>query len=323
MRILITGAAGFVGGHLAEHLLHKGDHEVHGLGRRAVWPPALAHLTGRVRLHPVDLASADEIAALLHDLRPEWIFHLAGYANTGKSFREPAAAWAGNLLATFNLYEAVARAGLRPRILFASTGLIYGAPVGDCLCREDDPLEPASPYASSKAAADLLSYQVTRHPGLDVIRVRCFNMIGPRQSADYATANFARQIAAAEVGAQAPIIETGNLSGRRDLTDVRDVVRAFVALMESGATGAAYNAGSGVAHSMQEVLDRMRALARVRIEVRQQFDPARKGETDVSRADVSTLHAATGWRPNYTLDESLADLIDFWRRQAEPRRVGA
>jgi GDP-4-dehydro-6-deoxy-D-mannose reductase len=323
MRTLITGAAGFVGGHLAELLLRDGGHEVHGLGRRAAWPPALAHLTGRVRLHAVDLARADAIEALLRDLRPERIFHLAGYANTGKSFREPAAAWADNLQATFNLYEAVARTGLRPRILFASTGLIYGAPVGDCLCREDDPLEPASPYACSKAAADLLSYQVTRHPGLDVVRARCFNMIGARQAADYATANFARQIAAAEAGVQAPVIETGDLSGRRDLTDVRDVVRAFVALLESGATGAAYNAGSGVAHSMQEVLDRMRALARVRIDVRQQCDPARKGEAAVSRADVAKLHAATGWRPSYTLDESLADLIDYWRRQAEPRRVGA
>src|SRR5439155_26912686 len=152
----------------------------------------------------------------------------AGYANTGGSFRDPDRAWSENLTATRTLYDAVSRSGLRPRILFVSTGLIYGEPDRpDGACDERTTLKPASPYAASKAAADIVSYQYTRSHGLDIVRVRLFNQIGPRQPADYAVANFARQIAAAEAGRQEPVIETGDLSARRDITDVRDMVASF------------------------------------------------------------------------------------------------
>jgi GDP-4-dehydro-6-deoxy-D-mannose reductase len=315
MRILITGATGFVGGHLVERLL-GGNHEIHGLSRRAAWPAEWAHLEGRVQLHAADLNCPLETLAALQSIRPDWIFHLAGYANTGKSFAEPDAAWRGNWQATFHLYESIARLGCRPRVLYASSGLIYGNPDGgDRICRETDALYPASPYAASKAAADLLSYQVTRSPGLDVIRVRCFNQIGSRQSPDYATANFARQIAAIERQAQPPVLMTGDLSGQRDLTDVRDMVRAFVALMERGQSGAAYNAASGVTHSMQSVLERLQALSATPVEVRQRLDPERRADTAVARADIHKIQAATGWRTEYTLEQSLADLLEYWRHR--------
>jgi GDP-4-dehydro-6-deoxy-D-mannose reductase len=317
MRILITGATGFVGGHLAERLLSEGGHELHGLARHSVWPDALQHLGGSIALHSVDLLEAASVDEVLHAVRPEWIFHLAGYANTGGSFREPEKAWQSNWGATFRLYDAIARWGGRPRTLFTSTGLIYGSQVhGEQACSESDPLFPASPYAASKAAADLLSYQVTCHPGLDVVRIRCFNQFGPRQSADYATANFARQIAAIEKGTQAPVLETGDLSGQRDLTDVRDMARALIAVMRDGKSGEVYNAGTGTARSIRTVLDKMLAQARVRIEVRERIDPQRKQDTSVSRADVRKLQAATGWRPEYPLEETLADLLSYWRRQA-------
>ena len=315
MRILITGATGFVGGHLVERL-NDGTHELHGLSRRAAWPSEWAHLEGSIPLHAVDLSRPDQIESLLQALRPEWIFHLAGYANTGKSFREPREAWAGNWQATFNLYEAIAKVGIEPRILFTSTGLIYGNAddgAGEQICRETDPLYPASPYAASKAAADLLSYQVSCHPGLDVVRVRCFNQIGPRQSPDYATANFARQIAAIEFGNQEPLLETGDLSGQRDLTDVRDMVRAFISLMREGKAGAAYNAGSGTTHSMRSVLERMLAMAKVPIDFRERIDPARRADTAISRGDIAKLQTATGWQPEFSLDRSLGDLLDYWR----------
>jgi len=320
MRILITGATGFVGGHLVERLLESG-HELHGLSRRGKWPAEWSHLDGLVRLHAVDLNEPAVAHSALRAIRPEWIFHLAGYANAGLSFREPDKAWAGNLQATLHLYEAVSRSGLRPRILFASTGLAYGASEGGQPCRESDAFHPASPYAASKAAAEMLSCQVACSPGLDVLRVRCFNQIGPRQSAQYATGNFARQIAAIELGRQPPILETGDLSGARDLTDVRDMVRAFVLLMERGRAGEAYNAGSGKTLSMQTVLERMRALARIPIEIRQVIDPARRADTAVSWADVGKLQAATGWRPVYTLDRTLADIIDYWRQLGDQREA--
>ncbi|MCE9534604.1 MAG: GDP-mannose 4,6-dehydratase [Planctomycetes bacterium] len=324
MRILITGATGFVGGHLIERLLSDGGSELHGLTRHATWPAEWRHLAGSVALHAVDLGQQDQIEHLLRELRPEQIYHLAGYANTGKSFHEPALAWEGNALATFHLYDAIARSGIRPRVLFTSSGLVYGNPVDvgpDHLFHESDELRPSSPYASSKAAADLLSHQVTCHPGLDVVRVRCFNQIGPRQSSEYACPNFARQIALIEAGRQAPRLETGDLRGQRDLTDVRDMVRAFAMLMDAGKTGEVYNAGSGIANSMRVVLDRLLALARVKIVVSERIDPARRGDTTVSRADIRKLRSTTGWEPENSLDKSLADILEYWRQQAVAIRI--
>ncbi len=258
MRILITGATGFVGGHLVERLRQDGGDELHGVSRQADWPPGAEFLTGKAVLHVADLSQPHEVEDILARVRPERVYHLAGYANTGKSFHEPERTWADNCQATLNLYQALARLGLSARVLFVSSGLIYGNPPGvEHRLVETDPLAPASPYAASKAAADLLSYQVTCHPGLDVVRIRCFNQIGPRQSPDYATANFARQIAAIERGRQAPLLETGDLSGRRDLTDVRDMADAFVRLMEDGQKGEARQCrfGNGDFHASRSRSD--------------------------------------------------------------------
>lgn len=314
MRILITGTTGFVGGHLVEALLPRGD-TLFGLCRRAAWPATLAHLAGQAELLPGDIADTARVEAVLQHAQPDWLIHLAGYANPGRSYLEADRCWHDNLTATRSLYDAVARTALRPRILYVSTGLIYGEPDDpDGACDERTTLKPATPYAASKAAADLLSYQYTRNPGLDIIRVRLFNQIGPRQSADYAVANFARQIAAAEAGKQPPVIETGDLSSRRDITDVRDMVAAFPLLLERGVRGEAYNAGRGQTYRMQELLDRLLALARVKLEVRQKIEPGRKADTAVTRADTRKLRLTTGWAPRLSLDQTLTDILDDWRK---------
>src|SRR5438874_685092 len=156
MRILVTGATGFVGGHLAELLLAAGGAEVHGLARRPEWPLEWAHLAGRVPLRPVDLTDRAAVEAVLRDVRPDHVYHLAGYAQTGQSFREPEAAWAGNLGATRALFDAIAGWGGAPRVLAVTSGLIYGANERpERPCDEAAPLRPDSPYAASKAAADL------------------------------------------------------------------------------------------------------------------------------------------------------------------------
>ncbi|VTT98417.1 nad-dependent epimerase dehydratase : Marine sediment metagenome DNA, contig: S03H2_L04007 (Fragment) OS=marine sediment metagenome GN=S03H2_17566 PE=4 SV=1: Epimerase [Gemmataceae bacterium] len=319
MRILITGITGFVGGHLVEALVPLG-HALFGLGRGSAWPAPLAHLGGRVELHAGDVADADRVEAVLKLARPDWLVHLAGYANPGRSFLEQDACWRDNLTATRVLYDAVVRTGLRPRILFVSTGLIYGEPdEGRATCDERTTIKPATPYAASKAAADVLSYQYTRSPGLDIVRVRLFNQIGPRQSADYAVANFARQIAAAEAGAQPPVIETGDLSAHRDITDVRDMVAAFPPLLERGRAGEAYNAGRGETYSIRDLLDKMIALARVKVEVRQKPEPERKADTAVTRADARKLRDTTGWVPRIPLEQTLADTLDDWRKATGTR----
>ncbi len=314
MRILITGITGFVGGHLVEHLAEMGGHTLAGVSRRSEWPTALAHLAPHAKLVAADLRDAARLETVIREFGPDWVFHLAGYANTGGSFRDPERAWTENLTATRSLYDSIASSGLKPRVLFVSTGLIYGEPDRPNMpCDEATTLKPASPYAASKAAADLVSYQYTRSAGLDIVRVRLFNQIGARQGADFAIANFARQIAAAEAGQQPPVLETGDLSAYRDITDVRDIVAAFRLLLEKGSRGEAYNAARGESFCIQNVLDRLVSLSRVRLRVNQRLEPGRKADTAVTRADVRKLHAATGWQPLIPLDRSLADVLDYWR----------
>lgn len=315
MRILLTGVLGFAGSHLAEALLEQGGVELVGTSRRTQWPWELRHLAGRIELRRCDLCDGTGIEALLRETQPDQVYHLAGYSHAGQSFREPEAAWAGNLTGTRYLYEAIERWGGRPRILYVGSGLVYGDLEEPARAHDETSLlRPSSPYAASKAAADLVSYQYARSAAFDIVRVRPFNHIGPRQPAHYAVAHFAQQIAAIECGRQAPLLETGNLDCRRDLTDVRDMVEAYISLMKHGRSGEAYNAGTGQTHSMHDVLQRLLALANLKIDVRQRPGLVRATDTKAIRADASRLRREIGWQPQRTLDQTLADTLDYWRR---------
>jgi GDP-4-dehydro-6-deoxy-D-mannose reductase len=319
MRILITGITGFAGSHLADLLLETPGVELFGLARSGQWPANASHLSRRVRLLSCDLGDQAALAELLRELHPDQIYHLAGYAHAGQSLREPFAAWAGNLTATLNLYEAVQRWGGKPRILFVGSGLIYGdVPVGSGGQNEEAVLKPANPYAASKSAADLASYQYSVSAGLDIIRARPFNHIGPRQSSQYALPHFARQIAAIEKGKQEPVLSTGDLSARRDFTDVRDMARAYTLLMERGKTGEAYNIGSGEARSIQSALDLLLRLTTTKITVEQRSDLLRASESRALCAACAKLREATGWKPNYSFEKTVTDILEYWR-QSEPR----
>lgn len=313
MRILLTGATGFAGGWLAEELLAGAAHQLFGLCRTGQWPAEMRHLEGRVTLHKGDLCDAGPVEAVLREVQPERIFHLAGYPHVGRSFQDPDAAWQGNLHATRTLYEAVLRWGGRPRILAVGSGQVYGDPVQpDDVLDENSPLRPGSPYASSKAAADLVGYQFWHSHSLDIVRVRPFNHIGPRQSSMFAAANFARQLAEIKQGLRPPLLETGNLDAQRDLTDVRDVVAAYVLLMERGRGGEAYNVGSDVSYSMQTVLDLLVEMAGVAVEVRRRPDLLRRADTPKVLVSAAKLRAETGWAPRYSLQQTLQDTLAYW-----------
>src|SRR5579875_4103134 len=304
MRILVTGVMGFAGSHLAVALLRA-------------WPDACRHLAAHVELYECDLCDGETLEQILRAVQPERIYHLAGYPHVGRSFQEAEAAWQGNLTATHRLYDAVVRWGGRPRILFVGSGLVYGDSVsGTDGCTENDLLRPESPYAASKAAADLVSYQYTRHPGLDIVRVRPFNHIGPRQAPQFAVSSFARQLAAIKRGQQPPILQTGNLQPKRDLTDVRDVVAAYRLVLERGRTGEAYNVGSGLSYSMQEILERLIALSGVAVEVRQTANLLRAADAANIRANAGKLRSETGWSPRFSLDQTLIDILAFWRERS-------
>jgi GDP-4-dehydro-6-deoxy-D-mannose reductase len=316
MRILITGVTGFAGSHLAEALLAGGAVELFGIARHATWPPDCKHLSSQVPLWACDLTDAGALEGLLRDKKPGQIYHLAGYPHVGRSLKEPLAAWHGNLTASLNLYESVRRWGGRPRILHVSSGLVYEEPdsPGRAL-DERAPLSPATPYAASKAAADLAAYQYHRCWDLDIVRVRPFNHIGARQSMEFALSSFARQLAQIEAGKQPSLIETGDLAPQRDLTDVRDMVQAYMLLMKSGRPGEAYNAGSGQCHSMRTVLDRLCALSGRNPEIRAGAVAVRQTETRVLCAGSEKLQRETGWTRRFSLDQTLASILEYWRER--------
>ena len=313
MRVLVTGVSGFVGGHLAEHLAGEGDLVV-GLSASGRWPGELAHLAGRVRIEACDLADAEAgLADLVARKQPEVIYHLAAQANPQASLADPHGTWALNLGGALNLLEAVKTSGRKPRVVLVGSGVCYGNPPPERMpVAEDCPLRPNNPYSASKAAADLLGIQHYLAHGTDVVMVRPFNHAGPRQSATYVLSALARQVAEVEAGIKSRV-EVGNLDVVRDFTDVRDVVRGYRLLAERGAAGEVYNLGSGRGTRLADALELLTVQARAPIEV--YVDPARVRPVDqpLLVADPSKLCAATAWEPQYSIAQTMADMLQYWR----------
>lgn len=305
---VVTGAAGFVGRHLLELL--AGEGEVTGWFRPDSTPPTLPGVAWRA----VEVLDRESVTAALAADRPEAIYHCAGAAHVGDSWAQAEETLATNVVGTAHLFAALRALDQRPRVLVTGSATIYRAG-GDPLT-EDSPIAPNTPYGTSKLAQEMVSLRAWQDDGIPVVVTRSFNHIGRLQSPAFAAPAFARQLARIEAGLAPPTIKVGNLEALRDLSDVRDTVRAYQALMASGRAGVAYNVCSGAAVSMQQVLDGLRAHVRVPVTVEQ--DPARMrpADTPVVLGDRARLTADTGWEPRLALDVTLADLVEYWREQA-------
>lgn len=292
MKALITGAGGFVGPHLASELSAAGD-EVIGLDLR----------------NGPNLLDGEGWLAAVDGHRPDVIYHLAGWSDVSGSWQEPTRTFQVNALGTLSILEAARAAGTQ-RVVLVSSADLYGI-VGpdEQPITEEHPVQPRSPYGASKQAAEALGLQYHRGHGLGVIIARPFNHLGAGQSSRFAAAAFAAQIAEAERHGGGQVAH-GDLSARRDLTDVRDVVAAYRALAERGEPGATYNICSGVAVSMQSVLDRLIAQATVPVTTSIDPDRLRPVELPVLQGSYDKLHRATGWSPRRLLDETLSDVLD-------------
>jgi GDP-4-dehydro-6-deoxy-D-mannose reductase len=312
VRLLVTGASGFVGGHLLELLLRErpahalyGVSQPHGSSRGAA--PG-------VRLLEADLADPAAARAAVEEARPEGIVHLAGQSSVHQSWLDPGGTLRTNVLGIVHLLDAARELGLAPAVLVVGSAEEYGPvseaelPIG-----EDTPLRPGSPYAVSKVAQAALARLYGAAGGMRVVLTRTFHHTGPGRGEAFAESSFARQIAEIECGLRPPVIEVGNLDAVRDFTDVRDVVRAYRLLLEKGRAGEAYNVCSGRGRRIREVLDALVARSRARVEVR--VDPARLRPSDVPAqvGDPARLASDTGWRPEIPLERSLSDLLDDWR----------
>jgi GDP-4-dehydro-6-deoxy-D-mannose reductase len=303
--VLITGAGGFAGGHLLQLLSGRDDLVA---WTRSGPDPEFAPLA---RWQQVDLLDRDRVRALISDLRPAAVFHLAGSPHVAESFRDTAATYANNVLGTHHLFDALRRAGVRSRVLLTGSAAVYA--YSEAPLTEESPIAPASPYAVSKLAQEQLGLRALSEDGLDVIITRPFNHTGPRQAASFMAPTVARQIALIERGRLEPILRIGNTSAMRDLSDVRDVVRAYDALMRAGIPGMVYNVASGVARSVQQILDAL--IARAKTPVRVEVDPSRLRATDnpVLVGDATRLRQATGWQPQVPFAKTMGDLLEYWR----------
>src|SRR5579859_6168777 len=296
MQALITGAGGFVGGHLAAFLRAQGGLDLHGTLLTGETRPELAALG--VTLHSIDLRETETVRQMLSKVRPSRIYHLAGQAFVPQSFSAPWETIENNVRAPLNLLQTVHELGLNDtRVLVVGSAEMYGAVSPDQLpLTESTPFAPSSPYSVSKVTQDLLALQYHLSYKLFTVRMRPFNHIGPGQNARFSVSAFASQIAQIELGMTEPIVYVGDLSAQRDFTDVRDIVRAYYLALEHGEPGAAYNVCGGVTRRMQDVLERLIGLSDRPITV--QVDPERLRPVEIPclLGDYSALRARTGWQ---------------------------
>jgi GDP-4-dehydro-6-deoxy-D-mannose reductase len=316
VRVLITGVAGFVGGHVVDLLrAEQADAEIFGLDSR---PGNRSRALG-IEIVQADLDDPAAVRQALERVRPERIVHLAAQSSPQRSWEDPAGTLKTNLLGLLHLLEGARTLALAPRLLVVGSAEEYGLVRPDQLpVREDAPLRPASPYAVSKVAQGFLALQYAVSLGLPILRTRTFHHTGPRRGEQFAESSFARQLAEIEAGRRPPRLEVGNLDAVRDFTDVRDVVRAYWMLLEHGAAGEVYNVCSGRGVRLADLLEELIALSGLKVEVR--VDPGRLRPHDVPVlvGDPSRLRAATGWEAHTPLSVTLRDLLDHWRE-----RVGA
>ncbi len=305
--IVVTGAAGFAGGHLLERL--------HGRAELVAWrhregpPPPWA--PPGVRWMAVDLLDREAVHRAVRDVRPSQIYHCAGAPHVGDAWHDTRHPLATNVMGTHHVVDAVRRTGFMTRVLVVSSATVYQS--ADRALSEDDPLRPANPYGLSKLAQERVVVHGVSDDGLDLRLARPFNHAGPRQDPSFVTSSIARQIARIEAGQAPPRIEVGNVSPRRDVTDVRDIVAAYEALMTRGRPGVPYNVCSGCAHAVEDLLRALVSRSRVAVDV--VVDPARyrPSDTPLLLGDPGRIARETGWRPAIDLDRTLDDLLGDWR----------
>lgn len=308
--VLVTGAAGFVGSHLIERLAADGATVV--AWRRPDSSPDPGFPAG-VRWMPVELLERTRVGEALAGVRPSQIYHCAGAAHVAQSWHNTHDVYALNVLGTHHLFAAAQAHAPGARLLVTGSATVYRS--SSEVLTEDSPLGPASPYATSKLAQELLARRAADDEGAAVLISRSFNHIGPRQDASFVAASIARQVALIEAGQLAPEIAVGNLDARRDLMDVRDTVSAYVTMMAAARSGVPYNVCSGAAVSIRSLLEGL--VARCRVPVRVVQDQARMRPNDVPLlvGSFARLEHDTGWRPRFSIDDTLDHLLDHWRTQ--------
>jgi GDP-4-dehydro-6-deoxy-D-mannose reductase len=307
-RALIIGGAGFVGGYLIDHLNDCG-YEV------SITKMCADDLhSDHCNIYNLDILNINDIISVLNTVRPDVIFHLAAQSSVALSWRNPQLTIDVNIKGTVNVLDTIKQMDYNPRILLIGSGEEYGKILdGECPITEENCLRPGNIYAVTKASQNMIGKIYADAYGMDIVMVRAFNHIGPNQSPIFVVADFCKQVAEIEKGLRPPVINVGNLSAKRDFTDVRDVVRAYVDLAQHGEKGEIYNVGSGEAVSIEDILKMILSKSRESIEVNQDPNKLRPVDVPIIEADISKLSKATRWERRIALKRTIEDTLDYWR----------
>lgn len=313
-KALITGITGFAGNYLSDYLLEQNNYEVSGTYLNDESLPNLDNKDD-IKLYKVNLLDEDGTDKLVQYEKPDYLFHLAALPSAKKSFSDPKGTFVNNVSSQINLLEAIRKGGLNEtKILIVSSAEVYGLVSSEDLpIDENTPFRPTSPYSVSKISQDFLGLQYFLSHKLNIVRVRPFNHVGPKQNPHFVVSAFAKRIAEIEKGKE-KIMQVGNLDSKRDFTDVRDMVKAYVSALEKGEAGDVYNLGSGKSHKISEILEILRNLSKSEIEVKEDPNLIRPSDDPELLCDFSKFAELTGWQPEIPIEKTLEDTLEYWRK---------
>lgn len=308
-KVLIIGAAGFVGKYLIRYYRKQNSYEIYATKLANEEIPE-----NEIQVFDLDILQKDEIVKLLYAIRPDYIFHLAAQSSVSVAWNNPGLTIDINIKGAVNVLDAVRELYYKPRILLIGSGEEYGYIEADEVpIKEENRIRPGNIYAATKACQNMIGNIYSKAYDMKVLMVRAFNHIGPEQSSIFVVSDFCRQVAEIELGRREPVMYVGNLSAKRDFTDVRDVVRAYSLLIERGQPGETYNVGSGQAFEIKEILEKITALSQRQIKIEIDPNKIRPVDVPIIEADVRKLKEITGWQREISLEQTISETLDYWR----------
>lgn len=305
---LVIGAAGFVGNYLIEEMVKN------GMEAYATKLPHEKLENQNAKVYDLDIMDKDAIVSLLFEVRPDYIFHLAAQSSVGLAWKNPGLTIDVNIKGGVNVMDAIRELFYKPRVLLIGSGEEYGhIQPGETPICEENHLRPGNIYAATKVCQNMIGSIYSKAYDMELMMVRAFNHIGPGQAPMFVVSDFCKQVAEIEKGLKEPVMRVGNLAAKRDFTDVRDVVRAYVLLVQAGTAGETYNVGSGNAQAIQEILDLIVSMSKVDIRVEVDPNKLRPVDVPIIEADITKLNKLTGWKPQILLKETIKETLDYWR----------
>ena len=316
MKALITGISGFAGSHLAEFLIDKG-YKVYGTFYDKSTFSNLDGFIDKIKLFECDIRNYNDLKQIIKKVQPDEIYHLAAISFIPTALKNPKITFDTNLYGTLNLYKATIELKFNPKILFVGSADEYGlVNEKNIPINENCPLKPLNPYSISKASADFLSSFYYKNYHFNIVRVRPFNHIGPRQAPDFVCSDFVKQIAEIEKDLKEPIIKVGNLEVKRDFTDVRDVVRAYWLAIQKGEPGEVYNICSGKITKIYDLLNKLLSISKKKIEIKKDSKRIRPSDNPIIQGDYLKFRNKCGWNPEILFDKTLRDIFEHWRERS-------